>query len=86
MALSWLGAPVVMPEVLFKEDYREQINAYISTFLQKEGLTLKSLNREKTRDLIRALHADGAFKTKNAAVYIAEVLRLSRATIYNYLR
>jgi predicted transcriptional regulator YheO len=75
-----------MPEVLFKEDYREQIHAYISAFLQKEGVTLKSLNREKTRELIRALHGDGAFKTKNAAAYIAQILQLSRATIYNYLR
>lgn len=74
------------PEVLFKDDWREKINLYVSEYLTKENLTLKALSKEMKRDLIKALHREGAFKAKNAANYMADVLELSRATIYNYLR
>lgn len=74
------------PEVLFKDDWKEKINLYVSEYLNKEGLTLKILSKEKKRDLINALHQEGAFKAKNAATYVADVLDLSRATIYNYLK
>ena len=74
------------PEVLFKDDWREKINLYVSDYLNKEGATLKMLSKEKKRDLIKALHREGAFNAKNAAIYVADVLDLSRATIYNYLR
>lgn len=74
------------PEVLFKDDWREKINLYVSDYLNKEGLILKMLSKEKKRDLVQALHREGAFKAKNAATYVADVLDLSRATVYNYLR
>jgi predicted transcriptional regulator YheO len=74
------------PETLFKDDWREKINLYVSEYLKKEGVILKMLSKEKKRDLIKALYREGAFKAKNAAAYVADVLDLSRATIYNYLR
>ncbi|PJD95027.1 MAG: hypothetical protein CK425_09790 [Parachlamydia sp.] len=74
------------PAVLFKDDWREKINLYVSEYLAKEGIPLKQLSKEKKKALISSLHAEGAFKAKNAAHYIADVLDLSRATIYNYLR
>lgn len=73
------------PEVLFKDDWREKINQYVSDYLKKEGLTLKALSKENKRDLIQALYREGGFKAKNAAAYLADVLDLSRATVYNYL-
>jgi predicted transcriptional regulator YheO len=47
---------------------------------------LKLLNKEKKKALVVALHREGAFTAKNAANYVADVLDLSRATIYNYLK
>lgn len=73
------------PEVLFKDDWREKINLYVSDYLKREGLTLKTLSKENKRDLIQALYREGGFKAKNAAAYLADVLNLSRATVYNYL-
>lgn len=85
---EWLGSVTSQehPEVLFKDDWREKINTYVSHFLMKEGVTLKTLNKEKKQELIKSLHHEGAFKAKKAASYVADVLELSRATIYNYLR
>lgn len=74
------------PEVLFKDDWREKINQYVSDYLKKENITLKSLNKERKKELVQVLYQEGAFKAKNAAAYIGEVLDLSRASIYNYLR
>jgi len=74
------------PDFLFKDDWREKINCYVNEFLRKEGLALKGLTKDKKRELIRALHQEGAFQAKHAASYIAEVLEMSRATIYNYLK
>lgn len=74
------------PEALFKNDWREKINVYVNDYLKKEGLVLKTLSKEQKRELICSLHQEGAFQAKHAAAYIADVLGLSRATIYNYLK
>ena len=74
------------PEVLFKNDWREKINIYVSDYLKQEGLHMDSLNKEDKRKLIYSLHNEGAFESKNAANYIADVLQISRATVYNYLK
>lgn len=74
------------PAVLFKDDWRERINTYVFEFLKKEGVALKVLSKEKKKELVSALHKEGAFAAKNAAAYIADVLQISRATIYNYLK
>ncbi len=74
------------PALLFKDDWKEKINAYVSAYLKKEGVAFQALTAEKKKELVHALHQEGAFKAKNAASYIADVLDLSRATIYNYLR
>ena len=72
--------------ILFKDDWKEKINTYVSEYLKSEGTSLKGLTREKKKSLIKALHKEGAFQAKHAASYVANVLNLSRATIYNYLR
>lgn len=74
------------PEILFKDDWREKINIFVTEYLRREGITLKKLSKEKTQELIKALEEQGAFKAKNATSYVADVLDLSRATIYNYLK
>ncbi len=74
------------PDFLFKNDWRENINIYVSAYLKKHSLRLESLAREEKRKLLLALQKEGAFETKNAAAYIADVLQISRATVYNYLK
>ena len=75
-----------MPDFLFKNDWREKINIYVSTYLKQHALRLESLNKAEKQKLLFALHKEGAFETKNAASYIADVLQISRATVYNYLK
>lgn len=86
--MPWLQLPhqETQPTVLFKADWREKINLFVQDFLQKEGSTLKALDTIKKQQLVKRLHKEGAFEAKNAATYIGDILGLSRATVYNYLR
>lgn len=86
--LGWMGSLDTreQPDVLFKNDWKEKINAFVADYLQKEGLTLKTITKEQKQGLVRTLHRKGAFQAKKSASYAAEVLEISRATIYNYLR
>jgi D-arginine utilization repressor len=75
-----------MPDFLFKNDWREKINIYVSTYLKQHALRLEVLDKPEKKKLLLALQQEGAFDTKNAASYVADVLQISRATVYNYLK
>lgn len=85
---EWIQSPDhrSQPESLFKNDWRENINIYIDKYLKKNGLIIKTMDKEAKRKLVHSLHEEGGFQAKNAAAYIADILGVSRATIYNYLR
>lgn len=76
---------IPQPGPLFKDDWQEKINTYIHAYLNERHLTLETLSRAEKKELIEHLHRTGAFTAKNAALYIAQVIGVSRATIYNYL-
>ena len=84
--LEIIESKIEKPDFLFKNDWREQINVYVSNYLKQKALCLESLDRSEKRKLLIELWKDGAFKTKNAASYVADVLQISRATVYNYLK
>lgn len=73
------------PGPLFQEDWQERINKYVHAYLIEHHLTLESLNRSEKKELIEHLNNVGAFSVKKAALYIAQIIGVSRATIYNYL-
>ena len=55
------------PSFLFKNDWKENINTYVTAYLKKHSLSLKSLDRTEKQKLILSLQKEGAFETKNAA-------------------
>jgi predicted transcriptional regulator YheO len=46
----------------------------------------RALPREAKRELVRQLREDGYFESRDAAQVIADLLGVSRATVYNYAR
>ena len=70
---------------LFKDDLYEQINLYVQDYCQKHLLSLSNLSRKDKQAIVQKLKQSGAFDGKNATNYIARILSVSRATIYNYL-
>lgn len=85
---EWMGSASTkdQPEILFKDDWRERINSYVNHYLTQKNITLKNLNNDEKKSIVLSLHKEGAFNAKNAASYVAEILELSRATVYNYLK
>lgn len=71
---------------LFKDDLYEQINVFVQKYCLENKLNLNSLSRLQKKDLILELQNEGALLKTNASQYIARVLGVSRATVYNYLK
>jgi len=71
---------------LFSGDWRERINADIAAFVQARGTRLDQLTGADRQALIDRLHAGGFFEIRHAVPYIADLLGLSRATLYNRLK
>ncbi|HTO34524.1 MAG TPA: PAS domain-containing protein [Pararhizobium sp.] len=70
---------------LMTEDWREAVNAVIGDFLAARRTTLAGLTGSDMDGLIGMLDARGVFAIRKAVPYVAEILKLSRATIYNRL-
>lgn len=74
------------PEKLFNDDWHEQINAFINAWATEQNLAVERLDREQKKALVVALDQKNAFAAKHSVNYVARVLGLGRATIYNYLK
>ncbi len=74
------------PSVLFENDWREDVNGIVGQFLSERGLSLAALSAAERAELIALLDARGLFAVRNAAPYIAGLLKLSRATLYKTLK
>jgi len=70
---------------LFADDWQARINAFVREYLQEKSRALSSLRPAERAELVAALHGAGAFRAKNAANHVADVLGISRATVYKYL-
>jgi predicted transcriptional regulator YheO len=76
---------VTAPPEKFQDDWHERINRFIAAWTAKRATTIDRLDRNARRALIEALHASDAFVGRRATVYVAQVLGISRATMYNEL-
>ena len=70
----------------FEDNWQDKIHKYISAYLSKRSKLISSLSREEKKELITNLYSKGAFEAKNAASYIAKILKVSRASVYSYLK
>ena len=73
-------------QTLFKDDLYEQINVFVQQYCLENNLSLDVLSRTQKKHLILKLKEKGALLGKNASQYIARILGVSRATVYNYLK
>jgi D-arginine utilization repressor len=75
----------VATKPLLSPDWRERVNAVIGEFLSARRASLAGLKSRDLDELMGELDERGIFDVRRAAPYVAEVLPLSRATIYNRL-
>jgi predicted transcriptional regulator YheO len=72
-------------EPAFRDDWHEKINRFIAAWTAERHTTLDRLDRDARRALIAALHETGGFEGRRAPAYVAKILGVSRATVYNEL-
>jgi predicted transcriptional regulator YheO len=70
---------------LFKDDWHEKVNRFIAVWTTEHSTTVEGLSRDERRALIAALRSTGGFDRRRAPAYLASILGVSRATLYNEL-
>ncbi|WP_246204270.1 helix-turn-helix transcriptional regulator [Streptomyces tailanensis] len=63
-----------------------ELRQAVEELAAERGATPRSLGREDKKALVRQLHQDGHFDSRDAAQAIADLLGVSRATVYNYAK
>jgi len=74
------------PLELFEDDWKKKVNNFIQEYLNGKNAILETLNTGQKRALVKQLYKRGAFNYKNCSLYLADLLKVSRATIYSYLK
>jgi D-arginine utilization repressor len=84
---GFLGAPARSDDVqaLFVHDWHEKINQFIANWCAERSIQIGQIDKASRRELISALRSSGAMEQRRAPAYIARILGVSRATIYNEL-
>ena len=70
-------------ETLRDRNSRE-LRQTVEELAAERATTPRSLSRQDKKVLVRQLHQDGYFDSRDAAQAIADLLGVSRATVYNY--
>lgn len=86
LAQAFLLPSTHQPEVLFKNDWQEKVHHALYQWLDIHHLKLESLTNAQKKQIVLEMHTRGAFHEKKAADYIANILRLSRSSVFNYLK
>ena len=73
------------PATTFHDDWHEKINRFLASWTRQRATTLDRLDRQARRELIGALYLAGGFEGRRSPAYVASVLGVSRATVYNEL-
>ena len=81
-----IKAKSVSPVEAFGGSCEQQVNSLIEHFLKERQIAIGSLDRANKKKLIEFLYCKGVFHFKNSVPFIAKILKLSRASIYNYIK
>lgn len=83
--LLWTSEAASPAIAAFQDDWHERINRFVAAWTAERGASLDRLDRAGRRELIAAIQAAGGFEGRRAAAYVARMLGVSRATVYNEL-
>lgn len=63
-----------------------ELREAIETYAAERATSPRALSREAKRDLVRQLHGGGFFDSRSSTETIADLLGVSRSTVYNYAK
>ena len=73
------------PEVIFREEWQEQIKLEIRAFCREKGRTQESISTKERRELMRRIDQKRLFYARKSVEQVASLLKISRATAYKDL-
>ncbi|OMH39237.1 transcriptional regulator [Motiliproteus sp. MSK22-1] len=71
---------------LFSQDWRETVNECVRQVLVERGTTLVAAKRDDRLAITAALDTAEIFQIRGSADYVAQVIGVSRATLYDMLK
>jgi predicted transcriptional regulator YheO len=74
------------PLELFEDDWKKKINNFIQDYVNRKMTVLENLTPKQKKSLVKELYRRGAFNYKNCSLYLSDLLKVSRASVYNYLK
>ncbi|RXJ87659.1 transcriptional regulator [Arcobacter sp. CECT 8985] len=74
------------PNLLFSQDWKSHTNKLIKEFLETKNRKIEELKIKEKKELILFLNDKGIFSIRNVVAYLCEILNISRATIYKWLK
>lgn len=78
-------APTEDVQALFQNDWHERTNEFITAWCARKNIQIGFIDRPLRRELIGALKNAGLLDQRRAPAYVARILGISRATVYNEL-
>jgi predicted transcriptional regulator YheO len=61
-----------------------ELREVIETYAAERAASPRALSRQSKKELVRRLHREGYFDSRNSTETIAEMIGVSRSTVYNY--
>ncbi|MGM9463351.1 helix-turn-helix transcriptional regulator [Streptomyces murinus] len=74
------------PLETLRDRHARELRRAVEEFSAERGAPPRSLGRTDKKALVQQLNRDGYFESRDAARTIADLLGVSRATIYNYAK
>ncbi|CCO25072.1 helix-turn-helix transcriptional regulator [Maridesulfovibrio hydrothermalis] len=82
--LGGMDSPKMESE-LFAYDWREQMNLLFKEFLMDKNIGPEAMNRTDRKEFVHLLKEKGLLQARKSVGYLADILNVTKATIYNYL-
>lgn len=74
------------PVELYADDWQEKIITFVKKFVNGKYTEISRLPTDEKKLIVQNLYQHGFFNYKNAVIFVADLLQISRATVYNYLK
>lgn len=74
------------PESLFSSDWREKLNEIIDTLAASNNLKPSDFGRGEIIQVLVQAREHGLLDVRNFVDYVGDYFKISRASVYNYLR
>lgn len=84
--LHFLVQPISNSIAQSTDSWKQSIDQIINAYTTENKINLQGLSAKQKRELISRLQRKGLLDFKESSAYIASKLKISRATVYNYLK